>query len=442
MSLRKQTAIPLLFSLLVLGGIFWENYKSLAATGGSVDATIKISICGNHIREGGEQCDLNNLGGKTCSRLGFSGGDLSCSSACGFDTSGCVTDAEVVAEPTFTPSDGGSHTLDNGDHAVEIIIPENFYSHDLQLEVFSRPNDSFAATKPAPAEKDFVGKTYDFIFINPEGESVTALLQPATIVLTYTDSDVTGIDEGSLTPYRWGSNDASWQLIPGAEVDTVNNQITFSTASFSSFALFGSPEEESSVSNPSVGGGGGSFYALPSYIAYPLSEVPVLIALAPTIAIDKNEVEQGENLAIFGQGAPLSLITIGIDSQDNFAQTQTDANGFYLYNLNTALINGGDHTIRSKSASGNQVSFFGKTISFKIETETAPAAESPYLLKNQDLDTKIYVKEADDAGDEKVVTLPAKNPWPYENYAIAIAIIIALGVVLFYAKKLKAKSRS
>jgi peroxiredoxin/uncharacterized membrane protein YphA (DoxX/SURF4 family) len=46
-------------------------------------------VCGNGVREGAEQCDGGDLGGKTCVGLGLGAGTLACSPGCAFDTSGC-----------------------------------------------------------------------------------------------------------------------------------------------------------------------------------------------------------------------------------------------------------------------------------------------------------------------------------------------------------------
>ncbi|MEK9154726.1 MAG: cohesin domain-containing protein, partial [Patescibacteria group bacterium] len=46
-------------------------------------------VCGNGIIETGEQCDSSNLGGASCTSQGYSGGTLSCSSSCTFNTSNC-----------------------------------------------------------------------------------------------------------------------------------------------------------------------------------------------------------------------------------------------------------------------------------------------------------------------------------------------------------------
>lgn len=69
-----------------------------AAISDFLGATIKISICGNGIIEGGEDCEGVNLNGQTCQSLGFGPGTLSCDIACTFDTYQCSP------APTPTPT--------------------------------------------------------------------------------------------------------------------------------------------------------------------------------------------------------------------------------------------------------------------------------------------------------------------------------------------------
>jgi hypothetical protein len=45
--------------------------------------------CGDDVKDTEEQCDGPQLGGESCISLGFSSGDLQCSTDCTFDTSGC-----------------------------------------------------------------------------------------------------------------------------------------------------------------------------------------------------------------------------------------------------------------------------------------------------------------------------------------------------------------
>lgn len=70
---------------------FFNNHSIVQAdTVGEVQTTVKIAICGNDIKEGGEQCDNNDLNNATCSSLGYDSGALSCTSACEYDTQQCV----------------------------------------------------------------------------------------------------------------------------------------------------------------------------------------------------------------------------------------------------------------------------------------------------------------------------------------------------------------
>ncbi|MBI4053332.1 MAG: fibronectin type III domain-containing protein [Candidatus Diapherotrites archaeon] len=58
-------------------------------------------VCGNNKLEPGEECEGSNLNGKTCASLGFSGGTLACNASCTFNASGC-------ADPPKPPTDVGT----------------------------------------------------------------------------------------------------------------------------------------------------------------------------------------------------------------------------------------------------------------------------------------------------------------------------------------------
>jgi len=61
----------------------------------SVD-TPPPAVCGNGIRETGEQCDGSDLNGLTCQSWGFNGGTLTCSASCAYNTSQCISNTPAI----------------------------------------------------------------------------------------------------------------------------------------------------------------------------------------------------------------------------------------------------------------------------------------------------------------------------------------------------------
>jgi hypothetical protein len=56
----------------------------------TVELVATVPGCGDGIVETGEQCDVTDFGGASCSSLGFSGGALSCTLSCTINTSACT----------------------------------------------------------------------------------------------------------------------------------------------------------------------------------------------------------------------------------------------------------------------------------------------------------------------------------------------------------------
>ena len=64
----------------------------LSTEASSAGTSITVTICGNEIIEGNEQCDGSSLNGEDCVSRGYDDGSLTCSGSCTFDTSNCTTD--------------------------------------------------------------------------------------------------------------------------------------------------------------------------------------------------------------------------------------------------------------------------------------------------------------------------------------------------------------
>lgn len=91
--------------------------SAIAHANYDVEVIAFVPGCGDQILQPGEQCDGLDLGGATCSTLGFASGALSCSGVCTYTTNACV-----IALPTGSAS-GRVNTL-----SPVPEIPSNTYA--------------------------------------------------------------------------------------------------------------------------------------------------------------------------------------------------------------------------------------------------------------------------------------------------------------------------
>ena len=116
-------------------------------------------FCGDRNRDGSEECDGSDLAGESCGSLGFpGGGQLRCSSSCGFDTSLCAQggnnppeitsiDFPPIIDPNGGPVDGFVHFEDiDGDITLASFqaVSGNINSFSFDPGVFGRASGEFS----------------------------------------------------------------------------------------------------------------------------------------------------------------------------------------------------------------------------------------------------------------------------------------------------------
>lgn len=65
------------------------------------ETTGGITVCGNGVVEGDEECDGTDWQGHDCKSLGLSGGSLSCTDECVFERAGCVPPMRFIPSGVF-----------------------------------------------------------------------------------------------------------------------------------------------------------------------------------------------------------------------------------------------------------------------------------------------------------------------------------------------------
>ncbi|HDQ16670.1 MAG TPA: hypothetical protein ENN31_00940 [Candidatus Vogelbacteria bacterium] len=248
----------------------------------TIISTTRIAICGNNIKEPGEQCDGPDLSGATCQTLGYYSGTLGCTPACTYDTSLCTS-----APPPSSGGGGGSQV-----------------SPTLGIS--------------------FSGLAYP--------ESKVILLKDAQIkTTTIADKDanfsinVSDISRGDYTFSIYAEDN---QMIRSVLL-TYSRKIT---------------DRAIRIDN---------------------------IFIPPSLAVDKEQVRQGNDIAVFGQSTPNSEITITISGQGKeiTKKTNSDKNGNYHLTFNTQELAMGEYLARANSFYKEQTSTFSKSMRFIVGTQ-------------------------------------------------------------------------
>ncbi len=131
----------------------------------------------------------------------------------------------------ITGSAGG--TLTSGDNKLVIVLPAGAISGDGTLSV--TPSGNYQA--PSGDSKVIGSKVYDLV-MTVASSTVTTFNDFVTLTFSYTDEEVSGIDEASLKIYYWDATTQAWVQV-GGQVDTANNTITVNVAHFTQFAVIG-----------------------------------------------------------------------------------------------------------------------------------------------------------------------------------------------------------
>lgn len=103
------------------------------------------------------------------------------------------------------------------------------------------------------------------------------------------------------------------------------------------------------------------------------------IFISPTIDTDKVAVRQGDPIAVFGQTVPGAQVTITVHSDEVLTRkVAAEADGAYLYYVDTTPLAYGDHVANSFSGTDNLLSSQSPDVDFSVGTENvARAGSSP-----------------------------------------------------------------
>lgn len=134
-------------------------------------------------------------------------------------------------------------TTENTKAAVE--APAAALSADTTLSISAVAKTATAVSTAAaavPSGKAMVGGYVYNYTATAAGQAVTTFANSVTLTLTYTDEQISGLEESTLQVYYWNEHDAAWVGL-STTVNAANNTLTATTNHFTYFAIMGQEEE-------------------------------------------------------------------------------------------------------------------------------------------------------------------------------------------------------
>lgn len=199
-------------------------------------------------------------------------GNYATSTASSFTTSGCSGGAtpSTATSTAVTVSAAATRALTDNSRTLSVQTPANFTNATttVVIQIKGLSADTVLGSIGRPSS---LSSAASVVF------NVTALIDniteldsfdvPVTVSYTYTDADVSGLNESSLSMYHYA--DGSWSQLSNCSVNTSTNTISCEASHFSIFGIFSS--------GTSSDGGGGIAWCAPGQTAFCRSRSAVAV---------------------------------------------------------------------------------------------------------------------------------------------------------------------
>ncbi len=185
------------------------------------------------------------------------------SSAGSFITTGCSGGAVPTSATTtvVTVSSAATSTVTDSGRTIVVETPANFTatSSSVTIQIRGLSSNSVLGSigKPSSNLSSAAAIVFNVTALIDNVTELDSFSIPVTVSYTYTDSDISGLTESSLSMYHYANG--SWSQLNSCSVNTAINKITCSAPHFSIFAIFGTSPSTSSTSSSSRMSGGAHY---------------------------------------------------------------------------------------------------------------------------------------------------------------------------------------
>lgn len=184
-------------------------------------------------------------------------GNTATSTASTFTTTGCPggTPPTSSTSTPVTVNQAATSTLAESGRTLTVETPADFTatSSTVVIQIKSMVSDTVLGVigTPSASLESAAAIVFDVTALIDNTTVLDSFDVPVTISYQYTDEDIAGLDEGTLSMYHY--RDSAWTELDACSTDTGLNTITCTAPHFSVFAIFGSPPAGSTGSSRSSG---------------------------------------------------------------------------------------------------------------------------------------------------------------------------------------------
>lgn len=193
---------------------------------------------------------LNNL--KACARYYYrvissdATGNQSASAQKTFNTTGCAASTITTGTETTLPITGGTVQLINSSSTAQLDIPSGYSSTQTTFQI--NKLDTSAAPSAPDGKSIAANNFYDLIAVTTDNQQIDSFSNPVTFTITYGSDIKNNYDESSLDVYKFdGTN---W-IKKNCSLNTASNSLICNLNGFSTYAVLGTPKNNSSSNSSS-----------------------------------------------------------------------------------------------------------------------------------------------------------------------------------------------
>lgn len=167
----------------------------------------------------------------------------------GGGTPSTVKTTTTTGQVTATASNGGKTTFTTTEGATAIVdLPASAVTSSTNITVSTEAKATVTSSKPVLSGQNVVGGYVYNLIATAGGIAVTTFSKDITLTFTYTDSQITGLNEDTFKVYYWDGS--KWTALTGT-LDKTNNKITVLTNHFSYFTIMGESTIPTTMAKPS-----------------------------------------------------------------------------------------------------------------------------------------------------------------------------------------------